>query len=173
MSDTSECNGLVGAGVVQYMCTLPHPHDGPGVAVELPSSKVRRAQWMKQQSAAQAAPPQSAPPQAAPGETPPPVETPETPEAPAVDHPVEPTAPAAVESGFNDHETRRAQAMASLSMPYDDLPPVIKSWTAGAAAQLALVELWRAWQNVEAAGGDALLLTASEINRIVPENLRV
>lgn len=70
---------------------------------------------------------------------------------------------------FLSHEDRLTQAQRSLRAERSELPAVIQSWLTGAAAQLALIELWRASQRADG----PLVLTPEHVHRLVPEKLRV
>lgn len=162
MPDGAICGKPVGKGTVQFRCTLsPHEGNGPCVAVEIPSSRVEREAWLREQIAAG-------------------VETP----LPADHVPAVPPTPEAVQDGsissdsgevypqshgFVTHDARVAQAMQSMHVEYDGLPTALKSWTMGAVAQLALVDLWRVFQASE---HDTITLTREDLEALIPPKLR-
>lgn len=161
----SRCSQLVGTGVIQYPCIVDHePHEGPCAAVEIPSSTVRRQQWLaKNKQATQPVPVifpggnGQQPPQAA--------QSPQVASSPV-------PAPDAA-STFSDHDKRLSMAADSIAVDYDHLPVVIKSWMMGASAQFALVALWNAWAKAQAAGEQHLVLVQADIEALVPDKLRV
>lgn len=164
MPDGAICGKPVGRGAVQYRCTLPpHENNGPCVAVEIPSSRVAREAWQREQIAAGIDNPipesltASAPVVA--------------PEPQLQDGSISSTTGEVFPQshGFSDHESRVGQAMQSMHAEYEHLPTALKSWTMGAAAQLSLVDLWRVFK---ASGHDEILLTREDVEALVPPKLR-
>jgi hypothetical protein len=150
----SECTKLVGKGAVQYKCRLQE-HEGPCACPEVPSSSVMRARWEAEQLALQ--------PKAK-------IKAADKVVAPAPEIVVTTTRP--VDQAFMSQADRMAIAIESLRGDFGSLPLAVQSWIMGAAAQLALSQLWGAWTTVLASGGTALVLTEEDITALVPEKLR-
>lgn len=168
MPDT--CKKLVGTGVIQYPCILPE-HEGPCVAREIPASKVRREQWLRENIAAGTVETPTPAPEVV--YRPDQVQQPEaTPEAASPE--METSSTTTPSPQFNPSQHRIDLAQSSLRQPYDQLPTAIKSWVLGATAQLALIDLWKRWVALREAGQDepGLVLTAEDIEALVPDALR-
>lgn len=170
MPDGDNCSKLVGPGSIQYRCTLK-PHEGPCVCNEIPSTRMVRENWLRAQAVTGVESPPPVPVAAAADPTP---------------QPAPPTAPvetvaqdASISAGvpspptlFLSNEQRMAQALGSMQHDYDGLPLALKSWTQGAVAQLALVELWRVFQMAQSQGADSITLGLEDIESIIPAKLR-
>lgn len=153
------CGEPVGLGAIQFRCRIEgKSHPGPCSTPEVGPSVVARERWLREQRQA-ASDAQSAAAEPVKNE----------PEAAVAVAEAAPTStPQDASISFSTNEQKLAQARASLQS--EELPPVIHSWMLGGAAQISLVELWRAWV---ASGSDELVLTKEHVENLVPPKLRL
>ena len=145
MASTSDsmCGKPVGQGAVQYLCRLA-PHEGQGPCV---APEVASSAVRRRQWEAE--------------------------QGVGVKPDIVQSSPMVDIHQFSSHADRLIQAGESLRGDLAHLPPVIQSWMMGASAQLALVQLWSVWLKTQALGGTSLVLSADDINALVPEKLRL
>jgi hypothetical protein len=146
------CGKLVGPGAVQFQCREASGHDGPCACPEVGASNVARQRWL--------------------ADNPPPL-------------------PAKIVQSYADEddsqgvlpplarrfEDRLSEVYASIRFSPGDtgegLPPNVKSWMMGGAAQLSLVDLWKAWTAASEGGSPHLTLDGAQVERLVPPALRI
>ena len=152
----AECSELVGNGTVSFKCRVPleggGPHPGPHMAPEIGRTVIEREAWERRATKAV-------------------VETTAQPDP-------EPAPVAAAQTGgntagitlgsFDDFEAAARRSMQSDG----DIPIALQVWLTGAAAKLALNNLWVRAEEAFSAGCVSITLTRHELERLVPKRLR-